>query len=198
MLKFYHCPNTRAATVRWLLEELGVPYETELVNIHAKGTVPESYRAIQPHKKVPAIVHDGVVITERAAICAYLADAFPEAGLAPRIGEKARGPYLTWLAYADAVFDPALSAKIQGLEYDGHAFSFGSYEDMIANLERRLSEVPFIAGEVFSAADTQIAGGIGWAMYAYPAFPRSSVFTSYLERCQARPGYERAQQKESA
>jgi glutathione S-transferase len=198
MLKFYHCPHTRASTVRWLLEELGVPYETELVDINAEGGVPEAYRAVQPHKKVPAIVHDGVTITERAAICIYLADAFPEAGLAPRIGEKARGPYLTWLAYADAVFDPALCAKIRGLDYVPRDFSFGSYEDMITNLERRLSQVPFIAGEVFSAADTQIAGGIGWAMYAYDAFPRSSVFTDYLARCQARPAHERARQKETA
>lgn len=196
MLKFYYCPNTRAAGVHWLLEELGIPYETEIVNIRAEGGVPESYRAIQPHKKVPAIVHDGVTINERAAICTYLADAYPEAGLAPRIGDKNRGTYLTWLVYADSVFDPALAAFVQGWKYDPSAFSFGSFEDMIANVERRLEKSPFIAGDQFTSADTQYASGLAWAMYAFDAFPKSRVFSNYLERTGDRPAYQRFAAKE--
>jgi len=107
MLKFYHAPWSRSSNVLWLMEELGVPYEIEQVDIRAG--VPESYRAIQPNKKVPAISHDGVIITERAAISIYLADAFPQAGLAPKIGDKDRAAYLTWLVYADSVFDPAVA-----------------------------------------------------------------------------------------
>jgi glutathione S-transferase len=95
MIKFYHAPWSRSAGVHWLLEELGVPYETEFVDIRAPGGAPESYRAIQPNKKVPAIVHDDTIITERAAISIYLADSFPQARLAPSIGDKARAAWLT-------------------------------------------------------------------------------------------------------
>jgi glutathione S-transferase len=98
MLKFYCAPWSRASTVFWLLEELGQPYEVELVDIRAPGGVPES------------IEHDGTVVTERAAICIYLADAFPEAGLAPPIGDIRRSAYLTRLVYCDSVFDPAVAA----------------------------------------------------------------------------------------
>ena len=87
MIRFYHAPWSRASGILWLLEELGQPYEIELVDIRAPGGVPESYRAIQPNKKVPAIVHEGTVVTERAAICLYLTERFPEAGLAPAIGD---------------------------------------------------------------------------------------------------------------
>ena len=113
MLTFYHAPWSRSSGVFWLLEELGVDYSLEIVDIRAKGGVAESYRAIQPNKKVPAIVHDGVTVTERAAICIHLADAFPEAGLAPAIGDPRRGPYLTWMVYSDSVFDPAVAARAQ-------------------------------------------------------------------------------------
>ena len=97
MLKFYCTPWSRASGVFWLLEELGQPYQIELVDIRAPGGVAESYREIQPNKKVPAIDHDGTVVTERAAICIYLADAFPQAGLAPAIGDIRRSAYLTRL-----------------------------------------------------------------------------------------------------
>jgi glutathione S-transferase len=198
MLKFYHSPHSRSSGIHWLLEELGVPYETEIVNFRAPGGVPESYRAVHPHKKVPAIAHDGVTITERAAIATYLADAFPEAGLAPRIGDKARGPYLTWLVYSDSVYDPALAARIEGWKYSPSDFSFGSFEDMIRNVERRLTESPYIAGETFTAADTQVATGIGWAMHAFESFPKLPAFLAYLERMQTRPAYQRYFAKESA
>lgn len=191
MIELYHHPQSRAASIHYLLEELGVPYTLKLVDFNAPEGVPESYRAIHPHKKVPALVHDGVVITERAAITIYLADRFPEAGLAPKIDAPNRGPYLTWLVYADSVFDPALAMRIKGFAYDGKEFSFGSYEDMIRNVERRLAESPFIAGDTFTAADTQLASGLGWATFAYADFPKSKVFADYLARVQARPAHQR-------
>ena len=147
MLKFYCAPWSRASGVFWLLEELGQPYEIEIVDIRAPGGVPESYREIQPNKKVPAIDHDGTVVTERAAICIYLGDAFPEAGLAPPIGDKARAGYLTWLVYCDSVFDPAVAAKAQGWEYVSNNFSFGLFDDMVANVEKLLSRQPYAAGD---------------------------------------------------
>src|SRR5260221_13560814 len=115
ILTFYHCPRTRSGSVMWLLEELGVPFEVEIVDVLSGA--PESYKAIQPNGKVPAIVHDGVAVHERAAIFTYLCDAFPQAGLAPAVGDPRRGPYLSWLVYNDGVIDPVIGAKWQKLEY---------------------------------------------------------------------------------
>jgi glutathione S-transferase len=139
MLKFYHAPWSRGSGVLWLLEELAVDYELIHIDIRAEEGAPEWYRAIQPNKKVPAIEHDGVVITERAAITVYLADAFPQEGLAPVIGDPARGPYLSATVYCDSVFDPCISARAHGLNYRSNDYSFGLFEDMVAHLERRLT-----------------------------------------------------------
>lgn len=196
MITFYHAPWSRSSTILWLLEELGVPYEMQKVDIRAPGGVPEDYRRIQPNKKVPAIVHDGVVVTERAAICTYLADAFPDAGLAPSIGDKMRAPYLTWLVYADGVFDPVLAAKAHGHEYMGSGYSYGSFAEMIANLERTLSSRPYIAGDRFTAADTQIGGGINYAKNVLRILPDKPVFNDYFERVTQRPAFQRASQKD--
>jgi glutathione S-transferase len=191
MLKFYFAPWSRAAGVLWLLEEIGAPYQIETVNIRAEGGVPESYRAIQPNKKVPAIDHDGTIVTERAAICLYLTEQFPDAKLAPAIGDPARAAFLTWLVYCDSVFDPALAARAQGWSYQGSAFSFGSFDDMVANVERTLSSRSFAAGETFTAADTQLASGIYFGIEILKALPDRPVFRRYLERACGRPAFAR-------
>ena len=196
MLKFYHAPWSRSSGVLWLLEELGEPYETEIVDIRAEGGVPESYRAIQPNKKVPAIVHDGTVVTERAAISIYLADAFPEARLAPPVGDPARANYLTWLVYCDAVFDPAVSARAHGLSYAGNDYSFGTFDDMVANVERHLERNAFAAGDRFSAADTQLASSIAFTMNVMKVLPQRPAFAAYLGRTVGRDAYRRAQAKD--
>jgi len=197
MLKFYFAPWSRASSVHWLLEELGAAYEPVHIDIRAEGGVPEDYRSIQPNKKVPAIEHDGVVVTERAAITIYLADAFPQAGLAPGIGERARAAYLTWTVYCDAVFDPCVAMRAQGhTGYTSNNFSFGLFEDMVANVERHLSAHAFAAGDRFTAADTQLASAIGYTMNVLHVLPERPVFTAYLERATARPAYQRAQARE--
>jgi glutathione S-transferase len=197
MLKFYCAPWSRASGVFWLLEELGEPYEIEIVDIRAPGGVPESYRAIQPNKKVPAIDHDGTIVTERAAICVYLADAFPSAGLAPAIGDKRRAAYLTRLVYCDSVFDPAIAARAQGWQYVANNFSFGLFEDMVANVERLLSKQPYAVGDSFTAADTQLAGGINFTMNILKVLPALPVFTDYVARATDRPAYRRYVAKET-
>lgn len=198
MLTFYHAPWSRGSAVLWLLEELGVEYELELVDIRAEGGVPEDYRAIQPHKKVPAIVHDGVVVTERAAIAIHLADAFPEAGLAPAIGDPARAPYLAMLVYHDAVFDPCVSARAKGWDYVSNDFSFGLFDDMVAWLEKVLSERPYAAGDRFTAADVLTASGIGYTMGFMKTLPERPAFVDYLARIGERPAWQRAQEKDAA
>jgi len=191
MLIFYHAPRSRSATTLWLLEELEVPYEIELVDIRREGGAPESYRAIQPHKKAPAISHDGVVINERAAIAAYLADAFPQAGLAPPVGDPRRGPYLTWLVYVDAVMDPCMAAKSYGWQYDAMNVSFGRFEDMTAHVETTLSAHDHAVGDSFTAADVSLASALHWAVNVMSLLPGTPPVRAYLDRVQKRPGFQR-------
>jgi glutathione S-transferase len=197
MLKFYHCPWSRSSSIFWLLEELGQPYEIEIVDVRAPGGAPESYRDVQSSKKVPAIEHDGIVITERAAISIYLADAFPQAGLAPAIGDRDRGPYLTSLVYCDAVFDPAVAARAHGLTYRSNDYSFGLFEDVIANLNRILSRQPYAAGDRFTAADTQLASALAFTIGIMKAVPDKPAFVDYLSRISARPAYKRVAERDA-
>ena len=197
MLRFYHAPWSRSSGVLWLLEELGVGYELTHVDIRAESGVPEDYRAIQPNKKVPAVEHDGVVVTERAAISIHLADAFPQAGLAPAIGDPDRARYLTMLVYVDSVLDPCVAARAQDWTYEGNAFSFGAFDDMVAYVARVLTERPFAAGDRFTAADTHLASAIRYTMGVLKALPERPAFTSYLERIGERPALLRAQAKDA-
>ncbi len=196
MLKFYHAPWSRASGTLWLLEELGVDYQLEMVDIRMEGGLPEAYRRIQPNKKVPAIEHDGVIITERAAITTYLADAFPQAGLAPTIGDKDRGPYLTMTVYCDSVFDPCVAARAHGLSYESNDYSFGVFDDMVAYVDRILNERTYAAGDRFTAADTQLASAVHFTMNVLKVLPEKPSFTRYLERIGERPAYQRAQAKD--
>lgn len=196
MLTFYHAPHSRSFSVLWLLEELGQPYAMELVDIRSEGGPPESYRAIQPHRKVPAIVHDGTVVTERAAICLYLTERFPEARLAPAPGDADRAAFLTKLVYSDAVLDPVIATAIHKLRYDARGFSFGSHADTVANLAKWLGEHPYAAGERFTAADTQLGAGIHFGMTIAGVLPRLPVFEAYMGRMVERPALQRTMQKD--
>ncbi|SEB36319.1 glutathione S-transferase family protein [Nitratireductor aquibiodomus] len=194
MLTFYHAPWSRSSSILWLLEELRVPYELEMIDIRARGGVPESYRSIQPSKKVPAIVHDGQVVTERAAITIYLADRYSQAGLAPAVNDADRAAYLAALVYCDAVFDPAICAHVQGLKYESNEYPFGTFADMLAYVELRLANNSYAAGARFTAADTQLASGINYTMNILRALPEKPVFKDYLARVETRPAYRRAQE----
>ena len=196
MLTFYHSPKSRSFSILWLLEELGQPYEMEIVDIRTEGGPPESYRAIQPHKKVPAIVHDGITVTERAAICLYLTEQFPEAGLAPAIGDKDRPAFLTSLVYTDAVLDPIIATSVHKFQYEARGFSFGSHADTVANLAKKLGEHPYAAGERFTAADTQLGAGIHFGMNVVGVLPRLPVFEAYMGRMIERPALQRTMQKD--
>lgn len=192
-LVFYHSPYSRAVGVRWLLEELGVSYEVEFVGIHAQK-VDERYRKIQPHKKVPAIKLGDTVVTERAAITIHLADTFSRAGLAPGLDDPRRAAYLTMLVYCDAVFDPCVTARARGIQHAPSDFSFGSFEDVMNNLETKLREHPYAVGDSFTAADTQLASSLGFTMHVLQVVPKLPAFLAYLERVTQRPAYQRAQE----
>ncbi|HEX5421274.1 MAG TPA: glutathione S-transferase family protein, partial [Gammaproteobacteria bacterium] len=152
------------------------------------------YLAINPMGKVPAISHRGVVVTEAAAICAYLADAFPAAGLAPALDDPARGTYYRWLFFGAGCVDPAVVDKALSrppAERTG-AVGYGTYEDTMGTLESALEPGPFILGERFSAADVYVGAQIVWGLRFKSIEPRAS-FETYAARCTARPAFVRTE-----
>ena len=196
MLILHHAPKTRSFRILWLLEETGVPYELNLHDIRAEGGAEEAYRAVHPHKKVPALVHDGAVVTESAAICAYVADAFPDANLGPKIGDPLRGPFLSWLAYNAGVIEPAAFSKLFKWDVNAFAAAWGKWDDVEATLRTALSKGPYILGDRFSAADVLIASSVKIAGFQAKLLPHAAPFTDYVERCEARPAHRRATAKD--
>jgi glutathione S-transferase len=189
MLKFYHAPWSRSSGILWLLEELGEPYE--IVPVDIRRGPPESYRSIQPHKKVPALDDRGIIVTERAAICLYLTERFPGAGLAPSPGERTRAAFLSALVYSDSVFDPVVAIRAHGWAYEPSRFSFGSFDDMVAHMGNLLSQHSYVAGDTFTAADTQVASGIHFASNVLKVLPDRPEFAAYLARVAERPAFQR-------
>lgn len=196
MIKFYHSPHSRSTGTLWLLEELEIPYVLELININAPGGAPEAYRTIQPNKKVPAIVHDGIIITERAAITTYLCDAFPDNDIAPQVGDLRRGPYLSMLVYCDAVLDPVIAARTHGWTYKSNEFSFGLFDDMVEYLDQKLIHHRYATGSDFTAADVQLGIMLYWAIKIFPVMPEKESFMRYLDRLSERPAFIRALEKD--
>ncbi|UJR86200.1 glutathione S-transferase family protein [Sandaracinus amylolyticus] len=191
MIKLFHAPYSRSSAIVWLLEELGVPYQLEIVPIRAQGGAPEGYREIQAHKKVPAVVLNGVTITERAAIALHLAESFPETGLAPRFGDPRRAAFLSWLVYSDAVLDPAIAARLSDWSYLPLGISFGTLDDAVRHLDRALSASPYLVGDRFTAADVQIGAMLHYAVSIGEAITPTPAMRAYLDRVRARPAFQK-------
>ena len=189
---FYTNPMSRGRIVHWMLEEVGAPYRIELVNFERNEQKKPSYLAINPMGKVPAIVHRGVVVTETAAICAYLADAFPAARLAPAFDDPARGTYLRWLFFAAGCLEPALIDRMFDRPAPSRpaALGYGSYNDTLNALEAAVTPGPFILGDRFSAVDVYLAAQIGWGTQTSALEPRKTL-QSYSARCTERPAFQR-------
>ncbi len=199
MLTLYHAPRSRSFRILWLLEELAVPYETKIVSIRrgdGSGAEEPGYRKIHPHAKVPAIVHDGVAVFETPAVALYLTDAFPQAGLGPAIGDKRRGPYLSWLAYSTGVLEPALLEKVLKVPHRPGTFGWGSTEEVETLLADTLAKQPYLLGDSFTAADVVLGGGISFLLQA-KMWPATPVFTDYAARLTARPAHKRAEAKDA-
>lgn len=199
MITLYHAPRTRSSSIIWLLEELAVPYRIELTPIVYGATgegspAPESYRRIHPHKKVPAIDHDGNIVFESAAIALYLADAFPQAGHAPPIGDKRRAPYVTWLAYYAGVVGPVGLARMLGLDKEKPTTS-GTFEDMEVFIAKTLEAHPYIAGDSFTAADVLVGSAVEY--FKSTILPDRKVYDDYVARLQIRPARKRALEKDN-
>lgn len=195
-IQFYYNPQSRGRIVHWMLEEIGAPYDIKMIDLGANEHKSSAYLAINPMGKIPALVHRGTVITESAAICAYLADAFPAANLAPTPDDAARGTYYRWLFFGAGCVEPALADKMLGrpaVTRPG-ALGYGTYADTMSALETAVTPGPFILGESFTAVDVYIASQIGWGKLTNSIEPRPVLF-KYLERCTDRPAYRRFVQK---
>lgn len=196
-LVFYTNPQSRGQIIRWLLEELGQPYETVILDYGTTMKAPD-YLAINPMGKVPAIRHKGQVVTECAAICAYLADAFPESGLLP--APEHRGAYFRWLFFAAGPLEAIFTAKAIGWEVpaDKQAMAgFGSFDLAIDAVEGAVAGRTFIAGDRFSAADVYVSSLIDF-MLRFGLLTARPAFDAYLEPLRQRPAYVRAKEIDAA
>lgn len=192
VITFYHNPMSRARIVHWMLEEVGAPYETVVLDLQKGEHKQEKFLAVNPMGKLPTIKHNGVVVTEAAAICAYLADAFPKANLAPKVDDPARGTYYRWLFFTASAVEQALTDKAMNRLDPAmkSRIGYGTYEDTVAALEKAVTPGPFILGDRFSAADVYVCSAIGWALFQKTIEPRPA-FLQYMRNCEQREGYKR-------
>ena len=194
-LIFYIHPMSRGRIVRWMLEEIGQPYRTELLDYDTTMKA-AAYLAINPMGKVPAIRHGAVVVTEAAAICTYLADVFPEARLAPPAGDRLRGPYYRWLFFAAGPVEAAWSNKAMGFvvpQGRERMMGYGRFEDVVNALEGAVSQREYLVGESFTAADVYVGSGIGFGMQ-FGTIEKRPAFDQYWRRLSARPAALRAKE----
>jgi len=197
-LTLFHSPRTRSTGVLVLLEELGAPYSLEVLDITKDAQRAPAYLAVNPMGKVPALRDGEAIVTEQVAIFLHLADLFPKAGLAPAIGDASRGPYLRWLVFYAAAFEPALVDKARGHEPGKRAMSpYGDYDAVIETLEAGLAKGPYLLGERLSAADILWGTALGWTM-AFKLVPDRPVFAEYARRIAERPAVVRARAKDEA
>jgi glutathione S-transferase len=190
---FYYNPMSRARTVHWMLEEVGQPYRLELLDFSKGEHKRPDFLAINPMGKLPALVHRGTVVTEAGAICAYLADAFPAAGLAPPPDSPQRGTYYRWMFFAAGCFEPAIIDHMLERPASDRRSSmgYGCYEDTVNVIEKAVTPGPFILGDRFSAADVYVGSQMGFGMMMKSLEPRPA-FGAYLGRLAERPAFKRA------
>ena len=193
---FYHSPNSRSAGVLVLLEELNADYETFVLSLKAGEQRQAGYLAINPMGKVPAIRHGEALITEQVAIYQYLAELYPEAGLAPPVGSPLRGPFLRWLAFYGSSFEPALvDRSLKREPAPPSTCPYGDFDTMFKTLTDQLAKGPYILGEQFSAADVLWANALRWTTM-FQLVPMTPVIQAYIDRVTSRPAAARAAAKD--
>ncbi len=195
-LVLYSNPQSRGTIAQWMLEEVGVPYRLEVLEYGEAMKTPD-YLAINPMGKVPALRHGQTVVTEGAAICAYLADAFPDAGLAPAPGD--RGAYYRWLFFSAGPAEAAITNKMLGTEVSEEQekmVGYGTYDLVVSTLEQAVSTGNYVAGPTFTAADVYVGAQIGWGM-RFKTLPPRPAFERYWTRLADRPACKKIMAYES-
>ncbi|MDE1895188.1 MAG: glutathione S-transferase N-terminal domain-containing protein [Pseudomonadota bacterium] len=191
-VSFFHAPQSRSGATRALFEELGVDCDLHVLNLKAGDTRKPEYLAVNPMGKVPAIRHGDALITEQPAVFIYLADLYPEAALAPPIGDPLRGPYLRWMVYYGSCFEPAVIDRHMQREPAHPSTSpYGDYDTMLNTFTDQLARGPYLLGETFSAADVLWGTALNW-MTRFKLVPSLPLILAYVERVTSRPAMRRA------
>lgn len=192
-LTLYHAAPSRSSIVRWMLEELGEPYDLHVLSLSQGEQLTPEYRAINPMGKVPALKHGNVVITEAAAICAYLADAFPQAKLNIPVGDARRGPYLKWLFFSPGCIEPAITDRAFPRKEEPRrgTLGYGDFDTVMEVTGRGLEPGPYLMGEQFTAADVVLGSTLRWGMM-FKLLPERPEFVGYIGRLEQRPALQRA------
>ena len=198
-LTLYHGAQSRSSVVLWMLEEVGEPYDIKLLNLSAEENRRPDYLAINPMGKVPALRHGDTMITELAAICAYLADEFPKQNLAVPIGTPRRGTYLKWLFFAPGCLEPAVIDRAAPRKEAGNRrmLSYGDYDTTMNTLAAAVATGPWLVGDQFTGADVVIGSHLRFGMM-FKLIPERPEFTAYATRIAARPAAQRAEAKDKA
>jgi len=196
-LTLYHAAPSRSSVVHWILEEIGEPYDLHLLSLKKEDNRDPAYLAINPMGKVPALKHGDVVVTESAAICLYLADAFPQAGLTVPIGDPRRGVFLKWLFFGPSCLEPAMTDRAfkRAEAPPRAALGYGDYETTMDAVAKAVEPGPYLLGGQFSAADVVIGSTLRWGML-FKIVPERPEFLAYTGRLTERPAFKRAQQKD--
>ena len=196
-LTLYHAAPSRSSIVLWMLEELGEPYEIKLIKLSAGDNMKPDYLAINPMGKVPALDHRGTIITEVAAICTYLADAFPEKKLDIPVGTPRRGIYLKWLFFGPGCMEPAVIDRAAPRKEEARRgmLGYGDFDTTMNVVAEAVEKGPWLMGEQFTAADVVIGSQIRWGMM-FKMLPERKEFADYSARIAARPAAQRAEIKD--
>ena len=198
MLTLYHSPMTRSASIVWLLEEIGVPYETRIVDFRrADGTGKKDPANPHPHGKVPALEHDGTLVFESGAIALYLTDLFPQSKMGPQLGDPKRGAYLSWLFYRAGVMEPAFMERRFGIKHVFGAMGWAPPEEVEEVLNAVLSKNVYILGDSFTAADIMAGGGVYW-MLKFNMITETPILKAYAERIADRPAFMKTMERDAA
>ncbi|WP_026608280.1 glutathione S-transferase family protein [Methylocapsa acidiphila] len=192
MIKLYWAPRTRSLRALWVLEEAGAPYERVRIDLAAGEQKSAEFRAINPMAKVPALTDGALAVAESGAICAYVAEAHPDAGLSPQRGHPARGRYLQWLFFSSGCIEPAFLTKFANVAVDPRMASFGDFDRVFDVLEAAVQPGPWLLGEKFTAADVMIGLDLHFGIDIFKLVPTRPVFRAYVDRCLARPALQRA------
>ena len=198
-LVLYHAAPSRSSIVHWMLEELGQPYELQMVSFKRGENRQPAYLAVNPMGKVPALKHGDTVITEAAAICAYLADEFPQAGLNIPVGDPRRGTYLKWLFFGPSCVEPAITERaVPRKEPPARsALGFGDFDTVVDVLAKAAAAAsPYLLGAKFTAADVIIGSGLRWGTM-FKLLPDRAEFKPYMATLAERPALRRATEKDA-
>jgi len=189
----YHAAPSRSSIVRWMLEELGEPYDIHLLTLTKGEQHAPDYLAINPMGKVPTLRHGDVIITESAAICTYLADEFREAGLSIPIGDPKRGPYLKWLFFGPGCIEPAMVDRAYPRQEQPRrgTLGYGDYDTVMEVTAKAVAAGPYLMGEQFTAADVVVGSTLRWGLM-FNLVPERAEFADYVERLESRPALQRA------